>query len=117
MSMLRNIASGLRSLFRKEHVSHELDEELNSFLEMAAEEKMKQGMSRKDALRTVRLERGSLDGTKEEVRSAGWESFVETCWQDLRFPFACCASPPASPPSLLLHSPSASAQTQPSSAW
>src|SRR5207237_3669423 len=50
-----------------------------------AEEKMKHGMSRKDAHRAVRLERGSLDVTKEEVRSAGWESFVETCWQDLRF--------------------------------
>src|SRR2546426_1174225 len=52
---------------------------------MAAEEKMKQGMSRKDALRAVRLERGSLEVTKEVVRSAGWESFVETLWQDLRF--------------------------------
>jgi len=62
-----------------------LDEELNGFLEMAAEEKMKQGMSRKDALRAVRLERGSLEVSKEEVRSSGWESFVETCWQDLRF--------------------------------
>src|SRR5437763_2529537 len=52
---------------------------------MAVEEKMKHGMSRKDAHRAVRLERGSLDVTKEEVRSAGWESFVETCWQDFRF--------------------------------
>src|SRR3989440_12271337 len=83
--MLRNIASGLRSLFRKERVAGELDEELRGFLEMAAEEKMKQGMSRKDALRAVRLERGNLEVTKEVVRSAGWESFVETCWQDLRF--------------------------------
>src|SRR5213075_1802061 len=79
------IAAGLRSLFRKEQVNKELDEELNGFLEMAAEEKMKQGMSRKDALRAVRLERGSLEVTKEVVRSAGWESFVATCWQDLRF--------------------------------
>src|SRR6266480_7106633 len=85
MSLLRNIASGLRSLFRKGQVSQELDEELNGFLEMAAEEKVRQGMSRKDALRAVRLERGNLDVTKEVVRSAGWESFVETCWQDLRF--------------------------------
>jgi macrolide transport system ATP-binding/permease protein len=85
MSMLRNIASGLRSLFRKEQVSQELDEELNGFLEMAAQEKMKQGMSRKDAFRAVRLERGSLEVTMEVVRSAGWESFLETCWQDLRF--------------------------------
>src|SRR5258707_15568856 len=52
---------------------------------MAAEEKMKQGMSRKDALRAVRLERGNLEVSKEIVRSAGWESFIETCWQDLRY--------------------------------
>src|SRR5438034_4692349 len=85
LALLRNIAGGVRSLFRKEQVGQELDEELNGFLEMAAEEKMKQGMSRKDALRAVRLERGNLEVTKEEVRSAGWESFVETLWQELRF--------------------------------
>jgi macrolide transport system ATP-binding/permease protein len=85
MSLLRNIASGLRSLFRKKQVDNELNEELYGFLEMAAEEKMKQGMSRKEALRAVRLERGSLEVSKEVVRSAGWESFVETCWQDLHF--------------------------------
>src|SRR6267154_1875589 len=85
MSLLRNLSTGLRSLFRKERVEGELDEELRGFLEMAAEEKTKQGMSREDALRAVRLERGNLEGTKEVVRSAGWESFVETFWQDLRF--------------------------------
>src|SRR5213083_838649 len=85
MSLLRSMASGLRSLFRKEQVSQELDEELSGFLEMAAEEKMKQGMSRKDALRAVRLEEGTVEVAKEVVRSAGWEFFLETYWQDLRF--------------------------------
>src|SRR5580658_8506458 len=85
MSLLRNITTGLRSLFRREQVDQELDEELRAYQEMAAEEKVNQGMSRKDALRAVRLERGSLEITKEVVRSAGWESFVETCWEDLRF--------------------------------
>ena len=33
----------------------------------------------------MRLERGSLEVSKEIVRSAGWESFVEALWQDLRF--------------------------------
>src|SRR6266480_4307105 len=55
MSLLRNITSGLRSLFRK------------------------------DAVRTVRLERGNLEITKEVVRSAGWESLVDTLWRDLLF--------------------------------
>src|SRR5215470_2393102 len=85
MSLLRNITTGLRSLFRKEQVDRELDEELRACQEMAAEEKIKDGMSRREALRTVRLEPGSLDVRKEIVRSGGWESFVETCWQDLRF--------------------------------
>ena len=85
MSLLRNITSGLRSLFRKEQVDRELDEELRAYQQMAADEKMKDGMSRKEALRAVRLERGSLDASKEIVRSGSWEFFVETCWRDLRF--------------------------------
>jgi hypothetical protein len=85
MTLLRNMASGLRSLFRTERVEGELDEELRGFLEMAAEAKMKQGMSREDALPVVRLERGSPEVTKAVVRAAVWESVVETCWQDLRF--------------------------------
>src|SRR6267378_6979493 len=85
MSLLRNVARGLRSLFRKEEVDRELDEELGAYLEMAAAEKMKDGLSHKDALRAVRLEQGSVEVTKEVVRSSGWESFIETAWQDLRF--------------------------------
>src|SRR6266513_5955304 len=85
MSLLRNIASGLRSLFRKEQVDRELDEELRAYQEMATEEKTKQGMNPNAALRAVRLERGSVEIAKEIVRSGGWEFFVETCWQDLRF--------------------------------
>src|SRR5882757_9868314 len=95
MSLLRNLSTGLRSLFRKERVEGELDEELRGFLEMAAEEKIKQGMSRKDVLRAARLERGNLEVAKEVVRSAGWESFVETCWQDLRFAIRMLRKSPA----------------------
>src|SRR6184192_1553006 len=85
MSLFRNFATGLRSLFRKNQVDRELDEELRAYQEMAAEEKMKQGMSPKDALRAVRLERGSLEITKVVVRSGGWEFFVETLWRDLGY--------------------------------
>jgi predicted permease len=84
MSLLRSLSDGLRSLFRKERVEAELHEELNDFLEMATEEKMRHGMTRKDALRAVRLERGSLAVAKEVVRSAGWESFIETLLWDTR---------------------------------
>src|SRR5882672_3616813 len=85
MSLLRNITSGLRSLFRRDQVDLELNEELGAYLEMEAAEKMRQGVSRKDALRAVRLERGNLEITKEVVRSAAWESVLETYWRDVRF--------------------------------
>src|SRR5258706_301440 len=85
MAFLRNIVTGLRLLFRKERVDRELDEELGAYLELAAAEKMNQGMTRQEAVRAVRLERGSPEVTKEIVRSATWESFLETCWQDVRF--------------------------------
>jgi len=78
MSLLRNLSDGLRSLLRKQRVDTELDEELSGFLQMAAQEKMKQGLSRKESLRTVRLEHGSLEVTKEVVPDARWESFIET---------------------------------------
>src|SRR5215472_15136165 len=85
MSWMSNIAGGVRALFRKERVEAELDEELNGFLEMAAEEKRKRGMNDVEARRAARLERGGLEATKEEVRTAGWESLVESFWKDLRF--------------------------------
>jgi hypothetical protein len=76
MSLQRNVISG-------EQVERELDEELHSFLDIAVEEKMKQGMSPQQAACAVRLERGSVESAKKAVRSARWESFAETCWQDL----------------------------------
>jgi hypothetical protein len=46
MSLLRSLSDGLRSLFRKERIEPELGEELRGFLEMAAKEKMQEGMAR-----------------------------------------------------------------------
>lgn len=116
MSLLRNLGSALRSLFRKEQVNRELDEELGEYLEMAAAEKMKQGMNRQDALRAVRLEGGSLDGTKEIVRSGGWESVVDTLWRDLLFAVRMLRKSPASCSSRCSPWLSASVETPRSSA-
>jgi putative ABC transport system permease protein len=83
VSFVRRLAGGLRTLLRGNDA--ELGEELRAFLEMAVEEKVKQGMSREEAARAVRLEQGSAEVAREEVATAGWESFVETLSRDLRF--------------------------------
>ena len=94
MSLLRNIMSGLRSRLRIEQGEREADEEVRRFLEMAVDEKMKEGMNREAAARAVRLERASLEITKEVIRDSGWNLF----WRPLgrMSALACvgCASPP-----------------------
>ena len=85
MVSIRKIARGLRSLFRKQQVEQELSEEIGVFAEMAAREKMKHGLSREEARRAVRLESGTVEMAREEVRSATWESFVEDLWRDIHF--------------------------------
>jgi putative ABC transport system permease protein len=85
MSLLRNLAGGLRGLFRKEQIEREMDEELRGYLDAAVGEKMRRGISPEEAVRTARIEMGGAESVKEKVRAAGWESLVETLWQDLKF--------------------------------
>jgi putative ABC transport system permease protein len=77
--------SGLQTLFHKEEVEQEMDEELRGYLDAAVKEKMRSRMSYEQALRAARVEMGSLDAVKEEIRSVGWEAAVETFWQDVRY--------------------------------
>ena len=85
MSILRNLASGLRTLFRKKEMEQEMDEELRGYLDAAVKDKMRSGMSEEQALRAARVEMGSVEAVKEEIRSAGWESNIESLWQDVRY--------------------------------
>jgi len=85
MSFLRNIASGLRGLFRKNQVEREMDEEWRGYLDAAVKEKIHRGMSREQALRAARIEMGGAESVKEQVRAVSWESLVEALWQDLKF--------------------------------
>jgi putative ABC transport system permease protein len=85
MSVLRNLASGLRALFHKNQAEQEMDEELRGYLDNAVKEKMRAGMNQEEELRAARVEMGSMDAVKEEIRSAGWEASVEMAWQDVRY--------------------------------
>ncbi len=76
---------GIQALRSKHRRSKELDEELEAFLEAAVADKMRAGKSYAEAVRAARVEMGSREAVKEEVRSAGWETTAESCWQDFRF--------------------------------
>lgn len=85
MRPFTNLTAGLRNLFRKERAEQELDEELRNFQEAKVEEHIRAGMTRSQAQRTARLEIGSEDVVKERVREVGWESAIESLWQDIRY--------------------------------
>ena len=85
MRGLSSLLAGFLALLRKEKAEQELEEELSSYLEASAKEKVRAGMSEEGARRAARLELGGSETIKEEVRAAGWENALETCWQDFRY--------------------------------
>ena len=76
MAFLRNLTRGLRGLFRKESVEHELDEELREFLDNSVAEKIRAGMSREQACRTAKMER-RRDGSGEGKGARGNVGIVD----------------------------------------
>ena len=52
-------------------------------------------MSRDAAVRAARVEIGSVEAVKDRVRDVGWESVVESMWQDVRFALRMLRKQPA----------------------
>ena len=85
MSLRARIAAGCRALVQRRRVERELDDELAAYLEAAADEQVRAGMTPEAARRTARAAFGSVAAVKDHTRDAGWESSVEGLWQDVRY--------------------------------
>ncbi len=85
MPALHRFAAGFIALFRRHPDEQELDAELQEFLDLAIEDKMRAGMSRESATRAAGMELGSATAVKDHVRDVGWENIIETTWQDVRY--------------------------------
>ena len=85
MSLIRHVAGGLRALLFKSAVDRELDDEVRQYLEAAAEEHQRAGMSREQAERAARVEFGGVENAKEVVRSGGWEALLESWIRDVQY--------------------------------
>lgn len=83
--MFSDLSFRLRSLFRKETVEGELDDELRFHYEQQTEKYVATGMSREEAERRVRIIFGGLDQIKEECRDARGISLIEVVLQDTRY--------------------------------
>jgi predicted permease len=85
MRVLRRLTGALHAMVRRNRVESDLDEELREYLAAATEEKIAAGMVREEAIRVARTEFGSPAAVKDWVRDAGWETRVESIWQDVRY--------------------------------
>jgi len=95
MSLLRNISNGFRSLFRRDAVNSDLDEELQAYLAGAIEENMRKGMTEEQAERAARIAIGSAAAVKDQVHATGWEWAIETLMQDIRYGLRTLRNQPA----------------------
>ena len=75
------------ALFRRRHLDEDLDAELRSHVEMAAERNMRGGMSAEDARREALCSFGGVEKTKEFYRDRRGLRMIETTLQDVRFGF------------------------------
>jgi len=75
----------LCSLFHKQQLERELNDELASHLEMHIEDNLRTGMTPEAARRDALLKLGGLEQTKEIYRGQRGLPAIETALQDLRF--------------------------------
>lgn len=79
------IRSWLRAVAHRLRTEREMDAELRFHIEAFAEDLVRSGLSREEALRRAGIEFGGIERAKEECRDARGVNFVETLLQDLRF--------------------------------
>ncbi|MGC2000086.1 MAG: ABC transporter permease [Candidatus Acidiferrales bacterium] len=85
MALSRRLWSWRRTSLRRSQMDSEMDAELRFHLEAYAEDLVRSGVPRAEALRRARLEFGGVDKTKEECREASGVHLFETLVRDLRY--------------------------------
>jgi predicted permease len=85
MTRWSRLGSWLRTILQRSRMENEMDAELRFHVEARADDLVRSGVTRQDALRRARLEFGGIERAKEECRDARGTSFIETLLQDIRF--------------------------------
>ena len=85
MPLMARLSSLWRNLFRKDRVEEELKEEVQAYLELLIETKIKEGLKPAEARRAALIEMGGVEQVKESVREVRMGQTLEAIWQDLRY--------------------------------
>jgi putative ABC transport system permease protein len=85
MSFFVTVRSFLRNLFLSRRVDGDLDQELQSHLDMLAEENIRAGMSPREAQRAARIDLGGVEQVKEQVREERIGNWLQSVLSDCRY--------------------------------
>ncbi|HEV2207087.1 MAG TPA: ABC transporter permease [Candidatus Acidoferrales bacterium] len=82
---LYTIPLRLRSLFRRDRLDHDLDDELRDHVDQKTAENVTKGLAREEARRQALLELRGVEQTKQACRDARRVRWLQDLAQDLRF--------------------------------
>ena len=85
MPVVPLIRSFVRNLFLPRSTESDLDQEIQSHLEMLADEYMQAGMTPEEARRAARIELGGTDRVKEQVREVRIGNWLHFLFSDCRY--------------------------------
>jgi predicted permease len=85
MKIIDWIRFRMDTLFRREHVYAEMEEELRSHIEHRADDLERSGIARAEAERRARIEFGGREKYKEEIHQAAGGNFIATTLKDVQF--------------------------------
>ena len=85
LRLLATVPLRLRSLFRRDQVEQDLEDEFRDHLERRIEADVARGMAPEDARYAALRALGGVDQRKEECRDMRRVNFIEHRIQDLRF--------------------------------
>src|SRR5437667_2680966 len=85
MTFWSKLRSWSLTTLRRSCMESEMDVELRFHIEAFAEDLVRSGVPRQEALRRARIEFGGIERAKEECREARGVNFIESLIQDLRY--------------------------------
>jgi predicted permease len=85
MRRLREWTLRLGGFFNKQRKDRELDEEIESHVQMHIEDNLRLGMTPEEARREAMIKLGGIESMKESYRDQRSLPVLETLWQDIRY--------------------------------
>jgi len=83
--MIRAWILRIAGLFNKQRKDQELEDEIESHIQMHTEDNVRLGMTPAEARRQAMIKLGGVESTKEAYRDQRGLPWLETLWQDIRF--------------------------------